>query len=474
MLHYELTDESKINSHGVRLFRIRATRDLPRQRVKAGDLGGWLESAYAPDGRARLSDEAWVSFEAELFGNATATGRARIKSYAKVYENATISGNAVVVGSAEVCGMAVITDNAEIREQAKVSGSAAVFGSALVGWNVAVTGTARVHGDGVVSDDGLIVGDDADIFRYDHVSSFDTSVAEIFLVRTTAGHQIQMESWTSTIDELASHLSGTETDDVIDEVIAEFQSVIVGWEVPEEETTVPTKESSCELTTESRIYRGETVYRIRAVRDIPAFGVRMGDSGGWVTSTHLADGSPRISGDSWLGADATLTGEARLTDFALVDGSAEIGGTVLVAGGHVTDNVRLGGDLRVGPKARIDGSLRLTASGIINCYLNSNGFVFNVPHPIEITREQHLVTLSPVGSYGSTVSIVRMKNGEPYICHWPNSWVGTPEKMRKEAEDIVDLTCDRYIDHGEAKFLWAQHYRHIATFAETLPEMWDC
>ncbi|MDO5098892.1 MAG: hypothetical protein Q4D85_09035 [Corynebacterium sp.] len=234
MLHYELTDESKINSHGVRLFRIRATRDLPRQRVKAGDLGGWLEP---PSGRKpRLRDAAWVSDEAELFGRASAIGQARIKDHATVHGKAVINGTSLVTGT------------------------------------------------------------------------------------------------------------------------------------------------------------------------------------------------------------------------AAVSGTAEIRNAVHVAGGHVTDNVWLAGDLTIGPKARIHGSLRLTASGIIDCYLNSNGFVFNVPHPIEITNEQHLVTMSPVGSYGSTVSIVRMKNGEPYICHWPNSWAGNPEKMRKEAEDIVDLTCDRYIDHGEAKF----------------------
>ncbi|AKK05554.1 hypothetical protein CMUST_06090 [Corynebacterium mustelae] len=256
MLHYELTDESKINSHGVRLFRIRATRDLPKQRVKAGDVGGWLEP---PSGRKpRLRDAAWVSDEAELFGRASAIGRARIK------DNAAVFGKAVINGTALVAGTATVSGTAEIRD--------------------------AVH----------------------------------------------------------------------------------------------------------------------------------------------------------------------------------------VAGGHVTDNVWLAGDLTIGPEAQIHGSLRLTASGIINCYLNSNGFVFNVPRPIEITSQQHLITLSPVGSYGSIVSIVHMKNDEPYICHWPNSWAGTPEQMHKEAEKIVDLTADRYIDHGETRSLWAQHYRHIATFAETLPEMWDC
>lgn len=62
MKKYELTDETKVE-HGVTLHRIRALVDIVRYGVKAGDLGGWIES------EANLSQEheAWVSGEARAY-----------------------------------------------------------------------------------------------------------------------------------------------------------------------------------------------------------------------------------------------------------------------------------------------------------------------------------------------------------------------------------------------------------------------
>lgn len=55
MKKYELTDETKVE-HGVTLHRIRALVDIVRYGVKAGDLGGWIES------EANLSQEhEWMS-----------------------------------------------------------------------------------------------------------------------------------------------------------------------------------------------------------------------------------------------------------------------------------------------------------------------------------------------------------------------------------------------------------------------------
>ncbi len=60
-------------------------------------------------------------------------------------------------------------------------------------------------------------------------------------------------------------------------------------------------EISYELTNESRTVErfGVTVYRIRALRDIPASGVMAGDLGGWIESTHV-DGVARIQDDAWV------------------------------------------------------------------------------------------------------------------------------------------------------------------------------
>ena len=68
---YELTDETR---DGLR--RIRAVRDIPRWNVRAGDLGGWLES------EANLSQfgDAWVFGDAQVSDTAQVSGAAWLSS----------------------------------------------------------------------------------------------------------------------------------------------------------------------------------------------------------------------------------------------------------------------------------------------------------------------------------------------------------------------------------------------------------
>lgn len=71
MKKYELTDEKK-QIAGRTLFRIRALRDF--YDVKAGDLGGWIES----ENNLSYSGDAWVSGKAVVFGDARVFGDAWI------------------------------------------------------------------------------------------------------------------------------------------------------------------------------------------------------------------------------------------------------------------------------------------------------------------------------------------------------------------------------------------------------------
>ena len=59
MKKYELTNEAKVE-HGVTLHRIRALVDIERWEIKAGDLGGWIES----EDNLSQEHDAWVSGEA--------------------------------------------------------------------------------------------------------------------------------------------------------------------------------------------------------------------------------------------------------------------------------------------------------------------------------------------------------------------------------------------------------------------------
>ena len=95
---FELTGERKINKQGVRLYRIRATRDIAARGVRAGDLGGWVSSTHATTGELRIAKDAWVSHEAEIFEDACVTDSARVGGHARVCGRTLISGYARVDG----------------------------------------------------------------------------------------------------------------------------------------------------------------------------------------------------------------------------------------------------------------------------------------------------------------------------------------------------------------------------------------
>lgn len=111
-MKYEFTGEVK-NIGGKILHRIRAVRDIPEQNVKAGDLGGWLET----EGNLSHDSAAWVTGEAWVMGRAYVT------------DSTLVAGKALVTGEALVMGAALVTDSARVMGEARVSGKARVMKS---------------------------------------------------------------------------------------------------------------------------------------------------------------------------------------------------------------------------------------------------------------------------------------------------------------------------------------------------------
>ena len=111
---YELTNETK-EFYGMVLHRIRALKDFGR--VRAGDLGGWVEKE---DNLSQLG-ACWV------------------------YENAMVYGNAWVYGNAKVYGNAMVYEDAMVYGSAKVYEDAMVYGSAKVYRNAAITGCMHIQ-----------------------------------------------------------------------------------------------------------------------------------------------------------------------------------------------------------------------------------------------------------------------------------------------------------------------------------------
>lgn len=124
---------------------------------------------------------------------------------------------------------------------------------------------------------------------------------------------------------------------------------------------------------------GEEVRQMRATRDVPGHGIRAGDLGGWLASSHLPDGTPRVAPGAWVdrGAtvidDAVVADRARVAGDAIVSGSARVAGDALVAdstmmtGDAVIDgDAELRGHARMGGRARISGRGRMAGRGTID------------------------------------------------------------------------------------------------------------
>ena len=100
-MKYEFTGETKVSS-GRTLHRIRAVKSFGD--IKKGDIGGWIESEknLSHNCTAWVSDNAWVSGDACVFGNARVSGDARVFGDACVSGNARVSGDACVFGNASI------------------------------------------------------------------------------------------------------------------------------------------------------------------------------------------------------------------------------------------------------------------------------------------------------------------------------------------------------------------------------------
>ena len=119
MKKYELTSETKV-VFGRTLHRIRAL--ISFGNVEAGELGGWVEKEENLD----HFGDAWVSGNAQVFGDARVYGDAWVYGDAQVSGNARVSGNAQVFGDARVSGNARVYGNAQVFGDAQVSGNARV------------------------------------------------------------------------------------------------------------------------------------------------------------------------------------------------------------------------------------------------------------------------------------------------------------------------------------------------------------
>lgn len=156
---------------GIRVYRIRALKDIPSKSVKKGDLGGYVEcdKNLSQEGTcwvageatvfsgAHVIDSALVCDNAEVSHNSTISDRAVVKENAKIsfrshiYEDAVVSGSAYVHTDTNIFGRALICGNAEVNNKSQISGLVIIGDSAKVS-NSVLSLDQNIHDNDVIVD----------------------------------------------------------------------------------------------------------------------------------------------------------------------------------------------------------------------------------------------------------------------------------------------------------------------------------
>lgn len=180
--------------------RIVALRDIPRWRVKAGDLGGHVGGQDV----LSQSGDAWVASGGSVGARASVGEDALIRG--AVLDCARVEGQAAVWSGATVCGRALVNGTVDVCEGAQVGGLAVLAGS------VKVRPNALVHGDAMFSACENICSY-ADVSRPDHVLSAQVVASSRFranLCRTVCGHRLQVGCWDGTVEEFRMMIESDE------------------------------------------------------------------------------------------------------------------------------------------------------------------------------------------------------------------------------------------------------------------------
>ena len=243
------------------IYRIRALRDIPRYGVKAGDLGGWIAHEYnlSQEGDCWVSDDAIVCDDSRIFENALAANHTRVYGEARVFGNATLRDEARVCSHARVFGDAKARDKCYIGDCAQVFGNTIIFGESRIDHGAQVFGHAKVGGTASVSLIARVYGNTRLLKR------------DVYTRTPPIVEGLKYE--------------------LVDRRVREKPNGFI------------------------------CIYRIKALRDIPRYGVKTGDLGGWIE--HEANLTH--DGDAWISGKAEIIGNA------LVAGNAFVGGEALIS-----------------------------------------------------------------------------------------------------------------------------------------------
>ena len=153
-----------------------------------------------------------------------------------------------------------------------------------------------------------------------------------------------------------------------------------------------------ELTSESIVKFGKTLYRIRA---LVAFGdVKEGELGGFLEKEENLS----QDGDAWVCENATVRGNAIVRGDATVSGNATVRGNAIVRGdAWVCENATVSGDATVCENATVSGDAWVRGNATVrgNAIVRGDAWVF---------KTSHYLVIGPMGSRNGFTTFFRTKN----------------------------------------------------------------
>ena len=150
---YEITDET----HPVyqKCRRIRALIDIPEIGVKAGDLGGFVESEenLSQTGNcwifdsAIAMDNAWVMDNSQMYGDSQIWDNAKMHGDSQIWDNAKMHGDSQMWGSSRMSGNSKMRGNSQMFDDSWMSGNSQMWDDSQMHGDSQMCGNSEMRGN---------------------------------------------------------------------------------------------------------------------------------------------------------------------------------------------------------------------------------------------------------------------------------------------------------------------------------------
>ncbi|WKS98767.1 polymer-forming cytoskeletal protein [Gallibacterium salpingitidis] len=161
------------------------------------------------------------------------------------------------------------------------------------------------------------------------------------------------------------------------------------------------------------------LYKIKALVDIPAGDVKVGDLGGYIEK----ESNLSHSGNAWVYGDAMVSGDARVSGDASVSGNARVYGDARVSGNaSVSGNALVYGNARVSGDAWVYGDAMVSGNALVR-------------------KKSDLVWFSNVGTENGTLTVYKAKDGS--LLATRGCFSGSVEDFLKKSTEVHDEKTKR-------------------------------